>query len=150
MAEHGGQDLWKIKPPKGQTPSDKSSRDRISSEPSHEERKEDCTIVVKANWEIVRQGQPTQERTTGGTDHGKQDHQARPWRARGGPWGGRGCYERAMRKTGPHSSLLPGTSSVSYPRHWWLMGSREAGEISWHISIEKGGRRTLFHPLPVA
>jgi len=38
-AEHGSQDLWKTKPPKGQTPSDKSSRDRISNKPSHEERK---------------------------------------------------------------------------------------------------------------
>lgn len=32
------------------------------------------------------------------------------------PWGGRGCYERATRQAAPHSSLLPGTSSVSYPQ----------------------------------
>ncbi|XP_028368832.1 IQ domain-containing protein C isoform X2 [Phyllostomus discolor] len=35
-AEHGGQDLWKTKPPKGQTPCNNSSRDRASKEPSTE------------------------------------------------------------------------------------------------------------------
>ncbi|XP_077619652.1 IQ domain-containing protein C [Crocuta crocuta] len=37
LAEPGGQDLWKTKPPKGQIPSEKSSRGRTSSEPSHEQ-----------------------------------------------------------------------------------------------------------------
>lgn len=36
LAEHGELDVWKTKPPKGQTSSDKSSRDRTSNEPSHE------------------------------------------------------------------------------------------------------------------
>lgn len=36
LAEHGGLDLWKTKPAKGQTPGDKSSRDRASSECNHE------------------------------------------------------------------------------------------------------------------
>lgn len=36
LAEHSSLDLWKTKPPKGQTPSNKSSRDRASNEPSSE------------------------------------------------------------------------------------------------------------------
>lgn len=36
LAEHGGLDLWKTKPPKSQTPSYESSRDRASNESCHE------------------------------------------------------------------------------------------------------------------
>ncbi|XP_036917461.1 IQ domain-containing protein C isoform X1 [Sturnira hondurensis] len=39
LLEYGGRDLWKTKPPKGQTPCNNSSRDRASKEPSSEGRK---------------------------------------------------------------------------------------------------------------
>ena len=32
LARHGGQDLWKTKPPRARPPRDKSSRDRTSNE----------------------------------------------------------------------------------------------------------------------
>nr|XP_055187555.1 IQ domain-containing protein C isoform X1 [Nyctereutes procyonoides] len=73
LAEYGGQDLWKTKPPKGQFPSDKSSRDRTSNEPSHEEGKNQRTVP----W----QSRPPEKLSSTGTLHmGKE----------GPPWGARG------------------------------------------------------------
>lgn len=117
MAEHGGQDLWKIKPPKGQTPSDKSSRDRIPVNLAMKNGKRIVPWLSRPTGKLFDrvslhrrgplEGQTMENRTTK-LDLGepREDQVS---------WGGRGCYERAMRKTGPHPSLLPGTISVSNP-----------------------------------
>ena len=69
LAEHGGLDLWKNKPPKGQTPSDKSSIDRPSSESSHERWQNQRTIPWRSR--------PPEKLSTG-SDHTGEDH----WRGR--------------------------------------------------------------------
>lgn len=69
LAEHGGLDLWKNKPPKGQAPSDKSSIDRPSSESSHEGWQNQRTIP----WS----SRPPEKLSTG-SDHIGEDH----WRGR--------------------------------------------------------------------
>ncbi|XP_045638074.1 IQ domain-containing protein C isoform X1 [Ursus americanus] len=69
-AEHGGQDLWKTKPPKGQLLSEKSSRDRTSNEPSHEEGKNQRTVP----W----QSRPPEKPSLTGSAHMGEEH----WRGR--------------------------------------------------------------------
>ncbi|CAK7322013.1 IQ domain-containing protein C [Vulpes lagopus] len=73
LAEYGGQDLWKTKPPKGPFPSDKSSRDRTSNEPSHEEGKNQRTVP----W----QSRPPEKLSSTGTLH--MGEEGPPWGARG-------------------------------------------------------------------
>lgn len=69
-AEHGGRDLWKTKPPKGQTPCNNSSRDRASKEPSTE------------GWENQRTGswrsRPPEKLSSTGSDSIGGKH----WRGR--------------------------------------------------------------------
>ncbi|KAM7247697.1 hypothetical protein CapIbe_001650 [Capra ibex] len=69
LAEHGGLDLWKNKPPKGQTPSDKSSIDRTSSESSDEGWQNQRTVPCRSR--------PPEKLSTG-SDHTGEDH----WRGR--------------------------------------------------------------------
>ncbi|XP_044769880.1 IQ domain-containing protein C isoform X1 [Neomonachus schauinslandi] len=72
-AEHGGQGLWKTKPPKGQLPSEKSSRDRTSNEPSHEEGKNQRTVPWRSR--------PPEKLSLTGSAHMGEDHwRDRPWK----------------------------------------------------------------------
>lgn len=70
LAEHGGPDLWKTKPPKGQTPSGESSADRASNEYRHE------------GWKNQRTGlwrpRPPDKLSPTGSDHTGEDH----WKGR--------------------------------------------------------------------
>lgn len=73
LAEHGGLDLWKNKPPKSQTSSDKSSRDRTSNESSHEGWKTQKTVPWKSR--------PPEKLSSTGSDHTAEDHwRGRPWK----------------------------------------------------------------------
>ena len=67
-AEHGGQDLWETKPPKGQLLSEKSS-----SEPSHEEGKNQRTVP----W---RSRPPEKPSLTGSAHMGEEHWRGRPWK----------------------------------------------------------------------
>lgn len=70
LAEHGGPDLWKTKPPKGQTPSGESSGDRASNEYRHE------------GWKNQRTGpwrpRPPDKLSPTDSDHTGEDH----WKGR--------------------------------------------------------------------
>uniref|UniRef100_A0A673TZS7 IQ motif containing C n=1 Tax=Suricata suricatta TaxID=37032 RepID=A0A673TZS7_SURSU len=76
-AEPGGQDLWKTKPPKGQIPSEKSSWERISSEPNHEQWK---------NQRPVPWLRPPKKLSLAESAHTGEDHwMDKPWKT--GPSG---------------------------------------------------------------
>ncbi|XP_068393942.1 IQ domain-containing protein C isoform X2 [Eschrichtius robustus] len=70
LAEHGGLDLQKTKPPKGQTPGDKSSTGRPSNESSHEGWKNQRTVPWRSR--------PPEKLSSTGSDHTGEDH----WRGR--------------------------------------------------------------------
>ncbi|XP_057559806.1 IQ domain-containing protein C-like isoform X2 [Hippopotamus amphibius kiboko] len=73
LAEHGGLDLWKIKPSKGQTPSDKSTTDRTSTDSSHEGWKNQRTVPWRSR--------PPEKLCSTGLDHTGEDHsRGRPWK----------------------------------------------------------------------
>ncbi|XP_045332463.1 IQ domain-containing protein C [Leopardus geoffroyi] len=73
LAEHGGQDLWETKPPKGQIPSEKSSRDRTSSEPSHEQ----STNQRAVPW----RSRPPKKLSLTESAHTGEDHwKDKPWK----------------------------------------------------------------------
>ncbi|XP_036707929.1 IQ domain-containing protein C isoform X3 [Balaenoptera musculus] len=66
LAEHGGLDLRKTKPPKGQTPIDKSSTGRTSNESSHEGWKNQRTVPWRSR--------PPEKLSSTGSDHTGEDH----------------------------------------------------------------------------
>ncbi|XP_054427872.1 LOW QUALITY PROTEIN: IQ domain-containing protein C [Pteronotus mesoamericanus] len=70
LTEHGSLDLWKTKPPKGQTPSSKSSRDRASKEPGSEGWKSQRT----GSW----RSRPPEKPSSTRSDSMGEDH----WRGR--------------------------------------------------------------------
>ncbi|XP_039692820.1 IQ domain-containing protein C isoform X2 [Pteropus medius] len=73
LTEHSGLDLWKTKPPKGQTPNDKSSRYRASNEPSHERWKNQRT----GPW----RSRPPEKLSSTGSDYTGEDYwKDRPWK----------------------------------------------------------------------
>ncbi|XP_015454282.2 IQ domain-containing protein C [Pteropus alecto] len=73
LTEHSGLDLWKTKPPKGQTPNDKSSRYRACNEPSHERWKNQRT----GPW----RSRPPEKLSFTGSDYTGEDYwKDRPWK----------------------------------------------------------------------
>uniref|UniRef100_A0A2K5M0I3 IQ motif containing C n=1 Tax=Cercocebus atys TaxID=9531 RepID=A0A2K5M0I3_CERAT len=71
--EHSVLDLWRTKPPKGQIPTDRSSRDGTSYEPSHEGQKNQRTIP----W---RSKSPEILSSTGAGCTGEEQWRDRPWK----------------------------------------------------------------------
>uniref|UniRef100_A0A8D2FGB5 IQ motif containing C n=1 Tax=Theropithecus gelada TaxID=9565 RepID=A0A8D2FGB5_THEGE len=71
--EHSVLDLWRTKPPKGQIPTDRSSRDGTSYEPSHEGQKKQRTIP----W---RSKSPEILSSTGAGCTGEEQWRDRPWK----------------------------------------------------------------------
>ncbi|XP_023582797.1 IQ domain-containing protein C isoform X1 [Trichechus manatus latirostris] len=71
--EHSGLDLWRTKPPKGQTPSDRTSKDGLSNEPSHEGWTNQRTELWRSR--------PSKYLSSTRSDHTGEDHQqGRPWK----------------------------------------------------------------------
>lgn len=73
LAEHGRRDLWKTKPPKGQAPSNNSSRDRASEEPSSEGWKNQRT----GSW---RSRPPEKLSSTGSDSIGENHWRGKLWK----------------------------------------------------------------------